>query len=189
MIPEQKYLIENSRCRTKFLKVENILLNLCSRVPFGSRKFLSTTQIRELTFGLQGSGKSFVKVLHTLPETDNERSSSQSLLRSSLPRRALPLRHMAQIRRPITRLTANCNSRFGLRLVRHGVDSHLHQALFQMGIPVVLDLVVSSLRKVSGDGGPPATSIVISTQFNSIHKTCRNSWVLRTIFFFFNYFD
>lgn len=49
-------------------------------VSFGSRNFLSDAQIRELAFGLQGSGKSFIWVLRTPPETENERGSSQSLL-------------------------------------------------------------------------------------------------------------
>lgn len=49
-------------------------------VSFGSRNFLSAAQIRELAFGLQGSGKSFIWVLRTPPEADSERGSSQSLL-------------------------------------------------------------------------------------------------------------
>ena len=36
----------------------------------------------------------------------------------------------------------------------HGVDSHLPQLLLDVGVPVVLDLVISSTREMRCDLGP-----------------------------------
>lgn len=54
-------------------------------VSFGSRNFLSGPQVRELALGLQGSGKSFIWVLRSPPETGTETETDSGSSLSHLP--------------------------------------------------------------------------------------------------------
>lgn len=41
----------------------------------------------------------------------------------------------------------------------HGVDAHLPQSLLNVGVPVILDFVISSPWEMRGNLGPSATAL------------------------------
>lgn len=57
---------------------------------------------------------------------------------------ALPLSHVAEVGGALGLAVASAES-VALGLVGHRIDPHLGQPLLEMGVPVVLDLIVSSL--------------------------------------------
>jgi hypothetical protein len=79
--------------------------------------------------------------------------------RLCLEPRALPLRRVAEVRGgPVARPGGGGAgaARVGAGLVRDGVDAHLGEALLEVRVPVVLDLIVRALGQVRRDRRPPA---------------------------------
>lgn len=68
---------------------------------------------------------------------------------------ALPLGHVAEMGRALGPSVTGQEDRIAVGLVGNRVNAHFGEPFLKMGIPVILDLIVSSFGQMSCNGRPP----------------------------------